>query len=52
MEYKDDKYFDGEGDEISNSNELFTDADVIHKRVEIDNLAPLVQKNNQSILSC
>jgi len=43
MEYKDGKYYDWEGNEISNPNELCTDTEEINKRREVDSRDPLVQ---------
>ena len=43
------QYYDWEGNEISNPNELCTDTEVINKRREIDSRDPLVQKALESL---
>ena len=44
MPYKDGKYYDWEGNEVSNPNELCTNSEEINKRREIDSRDPIVQK--------
>jgi len=49
MPYKDGKYYDWEGNEVSNPNELCTDTEEINKRREIDSRDPLVQKTAKAL---
>jgi len=44
MEYKDGKYYDWEGNEIPNPQELCADTEEINRRRDVDSRDSLVQK--------
>ena len=49
MPYKEGKYYDWEGNEVSNPNELCTDTDEINRRREIDSRDPLVRATAEAL---